>query len=82
MPRLKRSRAEAELDIPSEQHEPAQHDSRYAETLSKLRNMWEFASLMQYIFLFGNVMKIPDDFDIEVRLKLLSYSGPVQDTCH
>jgi hypothetical protein len=28
--------------------------------------MWEFASLMQYIFLFGNVVKIDEDFDIEV----------------
>lgn len=34
--------------------------------LSRLRNMWEFASLMQYIFLFGHVVKIDDDFDIEV----------------
>jgi len=37
-----------------------------AQTLKDLRNMWEFASLMQYIFLFGNVVKIDEDFDIEV----------------
>lgn len=37
------------------------------ETLIKLRNMWEFASLMQYIFLFGSAVRIDDDFDIEVR---------------
>lgn len=36
------------------------------EILAKLRNMWEFASFMQYIFLFGHVVKIDDDFDIEV----------------
>ncbi|KAM3415303.1 hypothetical protein BST61_g8832 [Cercospora zeina] len=35
------------------------------ETLTKLRNMWEFASLMQYIFLFGSAVRIDDDFDIE-----------------
>lgn len=34
--------------------------------LSKLRNSWEFASLMQYIALFGHVMKIDEDFGIEV----------------
>lgn len=34
--------------------------------LTRLRNMWEFASLMQYIFLFGHVVKIDDDLDIEV----------------
>lgn len=36
-------------------------------TLYKLRNMWEFASLMQYIFFFGRAVKIDEDFDIEVQ---------------
>lgn len=36
------------------------------ERLTELRSMWEFASLMQFIFLFGHVVKIDDDFDIEV----------------
>ncbi|KAK3720362.1 hypothetical protein LTR37_003773 [Vermiconidia calcicola] len=61
MPRYKRTRDEAELDIPLEPDVPAQH----AGTLTKLRNMWEFASFMQYIFLFGHVVKVDDDFDIE-----------------
>lgn len=34
--------------------------------LQKLRNMWEFACVMQYIFTFGKVVKIDEDFDIEV----------------
>ena len=34
--------------------------------LTKLRNMWEFANLMQYIFIFGKAVKIDEDFDIEV----------------
>lgn len=63
MPRYKRTRDEAELDLPGEPEIPAEH----RETLTKLRNMWEFASLMQYIFLFGSVVRIDDDFDIEVR---------------
>ena len=36
--------------------------------LDKLRNTWEFANLMQYIFIFGKAVKIDEDFDIEVRL--------------
>lgn len=29
--------------------------------------MWEFASVMQFIFIFGKAVKIDEDFDIEVR---------------
>lgn len=63
MPRYKRSYDEAELDVSLEQAVDPQHGA----TLDRLRNMWEFASLMQYIFLFGQVVKIGNDFDIEVR---------------
>ena len=38
--------------------------------LDKLRNMWEFANLMQYIFIFGDAVKIDKDLDIEVRFLL------------
>jgi hypothetical protein len=62
MPRLKRSATEAQLDVPTE----PELAPEAAQTLKDLRNMWEFASLMQYIFLFGNVVKIDEDFDIEV----------------
>lgn len=62
MPRLKR-KAEEEADPPIEQTMAPET----ASTLKDLRNMWEFASLMQYIFLFGNAVKIDEDFDIEVR---------------
>ena len=64
MPRYKRTRDEAEmdLDVAVEPAVPAEQQ----ETLNTLRNMWEFASLMQYIFLFGQVVKIDDDLDIEV----------------
>lgn len=34
--------------------------------LEKLRNMWEFASLNQYIYTFGDAVKIDKDLDIEV----------------
>ena len=36
--------------------------------LDRLRNMWEFSNLMQYIFIFGKAVKIDEDLTIEVRL--------------
>lgn len=63
MPRYKRTRDDAELDLPSLEPEVPEEKQ---EMLSQLRNMWEFASLMQYIFLFGKVVKIDENFDIEV----------------
>lgn len=45
-----------------ESSEPPQNDSM----LTKLRNMWEFSNLMQYIFIFGRAVKIDEDFTIEV----------------
>lgn len=60
MPR-KRTRDEMEASPPEEKkQEPG--------LLQRIRNMWEFASVMQYIFMFGKAVKIDDDFDIEVRL--------------
>lgn len=35
-------------------------------TLQKLRNMWQFANLMQYIHLFADALKIDREFDIDV----------------
>lgn len=34
--------------------------------LQRLRNMWQFASLMQYITLFGSAVRLDSDFDIDV----------------
>lgn len=36
--------------------------------LERIRNMWQFANLAQWIFLFGKAVKIEDDLDIEVDL--------------
>lgn len=33
--------------------------------LSRLRNMWQFASFMQYIYFFGRIVKIDESLDIE-----------------
>ena len=44
-------------------------DSEPAEPsfLDKLRNTWELANLMQYIYLFGRAVKIDENLDIEVN---------------
>ena len=34
--------------------------------LQRLRNTWEFANLMQYIYIFGKAVKIDENLDIEV----------------
>lgn len=34
--------------------------------LHRIRNTWEFASLMQYLFFFGEAVKIDKDLDIDV----------------
>lgn len=44
-------------------------------TLQKLRNMWQFANLAQYISLFGEAVKIDKDFDIEVCALCAGHSG-------
>lgn len=58
-----RKRAHEEMETENAAPESAQEPS----TLHKLRNMWQFASLAQYISLFGDAVKIDKDFDIEVR---------------
>jgi hypothetical protein len=54
-----RKRAHEEMEVEAATGEPS--------TLHKLRNMWQFANLAQYISLFGDAVKIDRDFDIEVR---------------
>jgi len=34
--------------------------------LEKIRNMWEFANLSQWIFIFGRAVKIDENLDIDV----------------
>jgi DNA-directed RNA polymerase len=64
----KRSRSEANAPAEQPQEEPG--------ILTQLRNCWEFANLMQYIAIFGKVMKIDEDFGIEVRNIVFDiYSG-------
>jgi hypothetical protein len=36
--------------------------------LGRIRNMWEFANLAQWIFIFGRAVKIDENLDVEVSL--------------
>ena len=58
----KRGRAEMELSDPAP----------VPSLLDQIRNMWEFANLMQYVFIFGKAVKIDEDFDIEVHPPFVS----------
>ena len=64
----KRARDEMESEAPQEEQTP----------LQRLRNMWQFANLAQYIFLFKGALKIDEDFDIEVRDCALAYTAEWQ----
>ncbi|RAL17209.1 putative PHD finger domain protein [Aspergillus homomorphus CBS 101889] len=56
---VSRRRARSEVDAAPEQ--PPEEQG----FLQKLRNCWEFANVMQYIAIFGKLMKIDEDFGIE-----------------
>lgn len=34
--------------------------------LERIRNMWEFANLVQWIFIYGRAVKIDENLDVEV----------------
>jgi hypothetical protein len=59
---VSRKRARSETEPASDQ----QKQSTAPGLLERLRNCWEFACVMQYIFTFGKIMKIDDDFGVEV----------------
>lgn len=70
----KRTRSELDSGASEEhqnQHQNQNHGQQIEESglLQRLRNCWEFANLMQYIHFFGKVVKIDEDFDIEVCLR-------------
>ncbi|RMZ92059.1 hypothetical protein DV736_g694, partial [Chaetothyriales sp. CBS 134916] len=58
MPSRKRSHSEmAASDTPQE--------PKGQSLIAKIRSTWEFAAVMQFIYMFGKVVKIDEDFDIE-----------------
>jgi len=57
---VSRKRAREEVE------EPEEDVNAEPSILERIRNMWQFASLMQYLFLFGKAVKV-DEIDVEVR---------------
>jgi hypothetical protein len=63
MPARKRTRQEAETgEVFVERAPPAEPTK-----LDKLRNMWEFASLVQFLGIFGGALKLDGMVSISVR---------------
>lgn len=62
MPSRKRSLQSVDGDAGDTDH-PAG-----AELLDRIRNMWQFANVCQWIYIFGKVAKIDDSVDVEVRI--------------
>lgn len=75
MPARKRGRQEAELD----NSVVAMEETKENETLIALRNMWQFAAFMQYLFLFGKVVKVDEDFDMDVSIIVIMINALVCD---
>lgn len=75
MPARKRGRQEAELD----NSVVAMEETKENETLTALRNMWQFAAFMQYLFLFGKVVKVDEDFDMDVSIIVMMINALVCD---
>lgn len=65
---VSRRRNHSEADAaPAQQNQQQQQPAEEPGLLHRLRNCWEFANLMQYISMFGKVMKIDENFGIEVN---------------
>jgi hypothetical protein len=61
-----RKRSFRELDSGNDQ-EPKQ-----PSMLHRIRNMWQFANLVQFIVLFGQTLKLDNNLDIEVRVAAIA----------
>lgn len=49
---------------------PRKTTNEQPSMLDRIRNMWQFANLYQWIMLFGKAIKMDDDFDIEVSTRV------------
>lgn len=43
-------------------------DGNHNDTLHRIRNMWHFANLIQWIYTFGKAARIDESLDVEVSL--------------
>ena len=70
----KRTRRDAEMDADLGPATKAPVVKEEYSMLQKIRNTWQFANLYQWICLFGKVVKIDDNLDIDVSTFHLRYS--------
>ncbi|KAI9827557.1 MAG: hypothetical protein M1832_004907 [Thelocarpon impressellum] len=61
---VSRKRGRREMEAVAEASPPPAVDEQPG-TLDRLRNMWEFANLAQYLFTFGKAVNLEQDVDIE-----------------
>jgi hypothetical protein len=54
-----KKRGRQEIEVVEPRKEPT--------LLESIRNMWQFANLAQWIFIFGKAVKIDENIDVEVR---------------
>ncbi|RMJ21768.1 PHD finger domain protein [Aspergillus sp. HF37] len=59
-----RKRARSDVADAAQSPAPAEPEEQPG-LLHRLRNCWEFANLMQFITMFGRLMKIDEDFEID-----------------
>ncbi|EED24297.1 PHD finger domain protein, putative [Talaromyces stipitatus ATCC 10500] len=59
---VSRKRAHSEMETAAASSTKQQEEP---SLFQRIRNCWEFASLMQYIFFFGKIMKIDEDLGVE-----------------
>lgn len=69
-----RKRAASEMEVEDHVETPS--------TLQRLRSMWQFANLAQYIAIFGDAVKIDKDFDIEELESESLKPGPSEKLAH
>ena len=62
-----RKRGRQELEADGASHEPS--------ILNRIRNMWQFANLMQFLFTFGKAVRIDENLAIEVCTSVASLPG-------
>lgn len=71
---VSRKRSRSDVDVDAAQSSPDQSEEKPG-LLHRLRNCWEFANLMQFITMFGRLMRIDEDFEIDVRGSRCGFRG-------
>lgn len=72
------TRKRARRDIEPEEHTEPAKPTGEPSLLKQVRNTWQFANLFQWIYLFGKVVKIDENIDIDdLEAECLKPQSPV-----